>query len=460
MIYTTEQTLIIYSESKCILIEALAGTGKTTTLKEYASQRRAEKILYLVYNRNMRKEAQKKFPGNVEVHTVNSFVYKNMKSSLPNPLINEYGTTLIINSFDELKNESTDLAIEIAISAINYFNSYLNSSYKADYFFQDISSPGMKFAKMIYERINKDRNFPITHSVLVKKFLDESDFSKFNFDSILIDEAQDLDRSMLNIVDKLDGKKVFVGDTRQAIYGFRNTINIFESDMQGDRFSLTNSYRFGSNIAELVNKITEIMYGSPVNIKGLGDEVGEIIYDKSESVDGPYTAYITRTNAHLFDVAFDLSQKGYDISIPYDWELIKEILLSAFYLKVGLNNKVTSKQIKGYPNFEYFKEVVKRGGDTEMSFVISVVEKHGLDLPKNLKKLETSLANPRYADYILVTAHRSKGLEFFNVIMGDDFPININNIEEKNLVYVALTRAIEKIKVNNTIRQMLQSQSS
>ena len=53
-------------------------------------------------------------------------------------------------------------------------------------------------------------------------------------------------------------------------------------------------------------------------------------------------------------------------------------------------------------------------------------------------------------DILLITAHKSKGLEWNNVIIGDDFPIDTilklphekgYNQQEINLFYVACTRA-------------------
>ena len=57
-------------------------------------------------------------------------------------------------------------------------------------------------------------------------------------------------------------------------------------------------------------------------------------------------------------------------------------------------------------------------------------------------------------DFIVTTAHRAKGLEYDNVVLGDDFEsqfsnkdgLSINSIKETNseefrLLYVAITRA-------------------
>jgi F-box protein, helicase, 18 len=58
---TSEQHDIIHSTGN-IKINAVAGSGKTTTVIEYAKNREAKsKILYLAFNRSVRLEATKKF---------------------------------------------------------------------------------------------------------------------------------------------------------------------------------------------------------------------------------------------------------------------------------------------------------------------------------------------------------------------------------------------------------------
>jgi adenylate kinase len=77
---TKEQCDIINSTGD-IKINAVAGSGKTTTVIEYAKARpRTSKILYLAFNRTVREEAAKKFAGkglsNVKAETAHSLAYK------------------------------------------------------------------------------------------------------------------------------------------------------------------------------------------------------------------------------------------------------------------------------------------------------------------------------------------------------------------------------------------------
>ena len=72
---TEEQQAILDSTGRVLLINARAGTGKTTTLQMIASANPDLKILYLVYNRKAKDEADGKFPNNVESRTVHSLAF-------------------------------------------------------------------------------------------------------------------------------------------------------------------------------------------------------------------------------------------------------------------------------------------------------------------------------------------------------------------------------------------------
>jgi len=72
---TEEQQAILDCSGRILLINARAGTGKTTTLQMIASAHPDLKILYLVYNRKAKEEVDGKFPRNVEIRTVHSLAF-------------------------------------------------------------------------------------------------------------------------------------------------------------------------------------------------------------------------------------------------------------------------------------------------------------------------------------------------------------------------------------------------
>jgi hypothetical protein len=79
---TAEQEAILQTAGDC-RINAVAGSGKTTTVIQYAATRPAgSRILYLAYNRSVKAEATKRFAEqglhNVRVETAHSLAFRPM----------------------------------------------------------------------------------------------------------------------------------------------------------------------------------------------------------------------------------------------------------------------------------------------------------------------------------------------------------------------------------------------
>jgi ATP-dependent exoDNAse (exonuclease V) beta subunit len=77
---TAEQEAIIHSTGN-IRINAVAGSGKTTTIIQYAATRPSgSRILYLAFNKTVKDEAKRKFAAqglaHVRVETAHSLAYK------------------------------------------------------------------------------------------------------------------------------------------------------------------------------------------------------------------------------------------------------------------------------------------------------------------------------------------------------------------------------------------------
>jgi hypothetical protein len=75
----TREQMDIVNSTGDIKINAVAGSGKTTTLIEYAGARPGQKILYLAFNRAVKLEAERKFAekgvSNVRIETAHSLAF-------------------------------------------------------------------------------------------------------------------------------------------------------------------------------------------------------------------------------------------------------------------------------------------------------------------------------------------------------------------------------------------------
>jgi len=76
MQWTQEQQSIIHSTADKLLVQAFAGTGKTTTLVGYATQHASVKMLYLCYNKSVELAVRGRFPRrNVVCKTAHGLAY-------------------------------------------------------------------------------------------------------------------------------------------------------------------------------------------------------------------------------------------------------------------------------------------------------------------------------------------------------------------------------------------------
>jgi len=450
--FTGEQLEIIYLEpEKDLLIEAFAGSGKTSTLIEFCNQNFDKKILYLVFNKHMRKYAKFLFPINTSVHTLNSFIYSNMKKFFPNIKITEnIDVNFILTYSSIIKKYKTEEAFILAAQVSKKFNTFFSSN--TDLKLLDKENNAIDH--IIYElyELMYNRKIPISHNVLAYIYINYffENLEK-KYDYILIDEAQDLDLSMLSLVNKFKGRKIFIGDRYQSIYGFRGNYNIFIQESNNfERKYLSKTFRFGENIASFVNSFLERNFNEHRKIIGNKTIKDNVIEKKDltlnflkENFDN---AYICRTNAYLFEKAIYYAEQGISVAIPYNWEEIKNLLKDTYLLKIGVTSQIENKKIKNYKNYENLIKILELGGDPELYFLTKIIDKYDLNIFDKINILEQKLSNYKYADLILLTGHKSKGLEFDNVIIGDDFYESLkkkkdNLIEEYNLQYVAYTRA-------------------
>lgn len=122
----------------------------------------------------------------------------------------------------------------------------------------------------------------------------------------------------------------------------------------------------------------------------------------------------------------------------------------------------TSLLTKDYRDFEEYKAIAKATKDADMGQAIKLLEMY-FPLPHKLVILKRQTAhNESEADLTVVTAHRSKGLEWDTVVLNDDFN-DINNPlisaedrrDEINLLYVAATRARKMLILNEIVRQVV-----
>ena len=410
---TDEQIAIVDAvmEGKDVVVQALAGSGKTATLvlaaRRLLRERPDKKLLYIVFNKETAEEALGRMPENVDSRTMDGVAasmypswvrdrlktnagriyfgkdgkakekrYKQLKKIIKeNAKTNkemspdekkEYGEILAstrkyipygdyINLFDYYKFEQVTVSIRgtetnwgaqdlvkelrevidsFAISkddviSEKHFVKLDDKTRKVVAHYDSVPKILIDYANRMWDDLSSDEGWDPTSpnisrldfSHLLKRwaltspqFIDginsgSTSRSKFvNRKNALFffDEAQDMNPVIVDLLDKQEGiQKIYVGDSNQAIYGFRGAVDELGNVRNATELYLTRTFRFGDIIAGIANRFLTLLK-SPKKIVGKpGEDFGKLV-DNMEDPD----AYIARTNAAIVAGIFEFLGKG------------------------------------------------------------------------------------------------------------------------------------------------------
>ena len=473
---TKEQENIINSKEDKIKISALAGSAKSSTLYYYAKERPFNKILYLVYNKAMREEAEKSFGklNHVDIKTIHGLAFGYVGRFYKDKLINNYGVVDIIKDLNLNWNNDMEFAVKINEMMKQYMLSDAQEFKDLKLFTDDdmrnkIISQSEKLWNLMKSYKN---NIKITHDFYLKLFqLSKADLSK-KYDIILLDEAQDSSKMMFDIITNSNVKSiVVVGDMFQSLYSWRNAVNIMPM-FDAKEYTLTTSFRVSQNIAHIANLIIGDMSNNNVQMKGFNTK--QMIIDKIDK-NKPYVC-LCRTNAYIF------SEVAEALSIDKNKKLFFEggyrsynfqNLVDCYYFSIGKSTK--NKTLSKFKNYYEMEDYADKTVDLELLALIRMVKKYGhkiVDIVDGIKS--NSVTKKEVADILFSTIHRAKGMTYsmpvyisddhFDLektyrnkfIEQDDDYIESNNLfEEMCIVYVGISRCSGEIELSDGIKRYL-----
>lgn len=470
---TSEQYDIIHSTGN-IKINAVAGSGKTTTVIEYAKARPANaKVLYLAFNRTVKLEAQKKFAekgmNNVQVETAHSLAYRHIvfhhKYIVRKQDYRSYEIAELLGITGSGEKHAEYVIANHIIKFIAFFcNSnklkvqdlnYLNvvSDPKAKTFVKTFYPYIESMSRLLLSKMDKGE-IEITHDFYLKKF--QLSNPKLDYDYILFDEGQDASAAMLDIFLNQKATKVIVGDSHQQIYGWRYAVNSLDK-VNFTTYHLSASFRFGEHIADLAKKVLQWK-------SHLGEHRQVQITGKGTTAGQHTKAVIARSNLGLLLKAIAYVTGKKDLKYIYFEGNINSYTYAddgaSLYDVLNLNNRkhhlVRDKLIKAMNDIGELKEYVEKTEDAQLSMMIDIVEQYGDEIPAIIKSIKDKHAGDGEkdkAEIVFSTVHRSKGMEYDVVQIVNDFiteekleklkddELSKSKLnEEINLLYVAITR--------------------
>ena len=461
-----------------LAINAVAGSGKTTTIVECCKLLRLNKfdVKFLAFNKAIVQELETKIGNYADVSTLHSFGFAvlrkvNSKVKINNRKYinfiresvdrNDKNFVAIVNNTNKLFNlcrvnlvQSGDMSSINAIcdehqivtmgNEMTIVNALLKDCYQLD----NVPAPEIDFTDMLV--------LPLTYKRYIPSY-------KFVF----IDECQDLNCAQreLMLYAARRGRFVAVGDRNQAINGFAgadcNSFDKIATLPNTKELPLSVNYRCGRAMIELAQQIVPAIQAHDGAIEGDVNRVTEITLGLFQ----PNDMVLCRTTAPLVSMCFKLIQAG--VTAIVKGRDIAEGL-------INLIDKSEAKTMKGFESYveiekqKLVKDICKKENCTaeeaeETGRYIAYMDRVNciFAIGENVSKLESvkEYINKIFSDENIVnavtlsTAHKSKGLESNRVVilLPNKLPLTWKNQldwqyqQERNLQYVAYTRAKKEL---------------
>lgn len=472
MALTDEQQPIVDYEGKLLCGIAYAGSGKTFTLIQFALKNKDKRILYIVFNKAIRKEAQLKFPKNVHCTTSHAMAFSRF-----NEYAAKFRMNISVKEYRDIMEEDNWQVVKLAVAGLGHFMNSADRVIMMDHIKKDIEKedkiPSSRFdaalraAKKLWSgMIDINSDIPCTGNTLLKLFQLSNPELHTLYDIILFDEGQDANPVTLDIVLNNNCRKIIVGDDHQMINRWRGAENALSvvKEQGADVLRLTKSFRFGPMIAGLANLVLS-MKGETHPLVGLGEL--DYVCEPQEIINHGFHAVISRTFMGVIQSAHEAIMMGK--RVMWNGGIGKynlDELLDIHSLKMMRPDLVKNKKILiDYGNWANYTDIAESTKDTNMIRAIRIMEEY-IDIPGMIATMRSNEAKSESeADLVVTTAHTSKGLEWNSVILNDDFSSILEAIDmkkpkasiidEMNLLYVAITRAKDRLSINSVIIELI-----
>jgi len=464
------------------IIEAVAGSGKTTTIVESLKFISKDKqILFLAFNKSIAEELKSRVPSNVKAATFHSTGFGawmsanrgsriRVESNKVRDLCRDWIGEKELKDYMGFVMKMVGLAkgfgigyllqdtMETWMNLMDHFDVNLNTGNGREKNKEITEARGIELARMILEKsIDEAESVIDFDDMLYMPLIRNCRFNKYDF--VFIDEAQDtngVQMALLKRMLKPGGRLVAVGDPHQAIYGFRGTdseaMSRIEEDFGCINLPLSVSYRCPQAVVRAAQEFVphiETFDGAP---EGSVENL-----DKYDPKDFQGTdAILCRVTAPLVEAAYGLIKRrvacrilGRDIGVGLE-NLIKQMKAKDIdhleeRLDAYLNREIAKLTSKG-------KEDKAQAVDDRVSTlrcIISHLDEDNRTIDNLIRSIQQLFTDNNKGLLTLATCHRVKGLEFPRVfILGRNEYMpskwarqQWQKQQEQNLIYVAYTRA-------------------
>lgn len=457
-----------------MVVQARAGTGKTTTIKQAFSHAPEQgRLLYAVFNKKNQREAVEKITdARVDVKTLHSLGFWFIKRVWPKakPEDNvEYDRIARVapKCPDDVANTLVRLVgfcknLTTTVPDVNTVLDIIDS--------RNITVPD-EFVQEFPDVVLAELAVAALKEALIADVLGRVSFNdmvwlpvaagwvKPVYDMVVVDEAQDMNMPQLLMAEracKNNGRICIVGDDRQAIYGFRGAasdgMHMMRQRLNAGTLGLTTTYRCPKSVVAIAQEIVADYTAAPTAPEG---EV--ITTSLSKAVESLQIgdAVVSRLNAPLMGIALKLLRNGTPARIE-GRDIGKQL--------VAMVRKMRAKSV---PNFlekvaswaEKQTRRIMASGGRYVESKVELINDQALtltavaegcdsvaDIEARILNLFEDSDNAQRPAVVCSSVHKAKGLEWNTVCMIDEtFKNKDKSPEEANIFYVAVTRAKNKL---------------
>jgi DNA helicase-2/ATP-dependent DNA helicase PcrA len=467
-------------------VDAVPGSGKTTTAMWVAEAMAIPDLMFAAFNTHIAEEIggrlRKLGARGMEARTGHSLGYQAIRKGLGvspkivggkyNRLVKEYVERNYLDHADK------DGLAQAIVKLVSFVRKTLTNPTDQAALTEMIGVYGLEETILPYWAEAIQAIAPILElgKSLVKSEIDFDDMiwmpAAFNlqpaqYARVIVDECQDLSAAMLDLLLKIKrtgGRAMFVGDRNQSIFGFARShagsMDDILSRTGADRLPLSICYRCPEKVVALAATIFPGIEPRPYAPQGL---VGEVGREKLTPALRPKDMVLCRTNAPLVNACFEAIRsgkrahmRGRDIGYGLI-AVIRRLAKTPGFAYEGLEQTLNDERDKliSIKTAQGGSEAAIEAIHDRFETIFAVLE-YASPKPTSvdaLCRVIENLFSDDNGDHILyASVHRAKGLEADRVyilrpdLMPPPWAKTDKDIEsEKRVNYVAVTRAQQEL---------------
>ncbi len=445
-VWTAEQEALLVSTATRIDAVALAGTGKTAVLGEFARRRARAKFRYLTFNRALADAAVATMPSNVRAGTFHALAFPRYGAPLGPKLNKRFNPEQVRRAVGWPAFEGW----ETAVAALRQWRAgFLASTATLPALGQLapmewawlVARPGvmdaiggsegfLKAAERLWDVTLDGRWTEIDAPGETPLKLMALAGVSWGADGILVDEAQDLTPAMVHGLAQQSAQVLAAGDPSQNLYAWRRAGTAWPLE-GAERFALTGSFRFGAPVAEVANACLERL-GQRERVVGLKSESSVAL---AEGPLRPGTTWLARTQAGALIGALAALEQG----LKPAWVGQGSLGRLQAVLDVADGRPASDPWLAGLNSLDAVAATAEESGALEWRSAVRLIQRQGAaQIKRALKELVGRQGN---GNVLVATIHQAKGRTFDRVRLADDLRWDSTDAEEHRVGYVAVTRS-------------------